>query len=94
MRGPEGEAVPRPTVLLYTRDGCHLCEAAREELLALRGDLPPFELREVYIEGDESLHAAYLERIPVVEVDGELVSELWLDADALKQTLLAARRIP
>jgi Glutaredoxin-like domain (DUF836) len=94
MPGPESEAVPRPTVLLYTRDGCHLCEAVREELLALRGDLPRFELREVDIEGDESLHAAYLERIPVVEVDGELVSELWLDAEALKRTLLARGGYP
>jgi hypothetical protein len=83
----------RPTVLLYTRDGCHLCDAARAELLAQRGDLPPFELREVDIEGDESLHAAYLERIPVIEVDGEVVSELWLDAQALGRAL-ASRRIP
>jgi hypothetical protein len=91
MPGPEPGP---PAVLLYTRQGCHLCDAAREELLALRGELPPFELREVDIEADEALHAAYLERIPVIEVDEEVVSELWLDAKALKRTLLAARRIP
>ena len=39
-------------------------------------ELPPFELREIDIESDDELHARYLERIPVVEVDGEVVAEL------------------
>jgi hypothetical protein len=93
MPGPDRRSSP-PTVLLYTRDGCHLCDVARDELLALRGQLPPFDLREVDIEEDEAGHAAYLERIPVIEVDGDVVSELWLDAARLKRALLAARRIP
>jgi hypothetical protein len=84
----------RPAVVLYTREGCHLCDAAREELLALRKQLSPFELREIDIAGDDALHTAYLERIPVVEVDGELVSELWLDREALERALAAPRRIP
>jgi Glutaredoxin-like domain (DUF836) len=84
----------RSAVVLYTGEGCHLCDAAREELLALRPQLPPFELREVDIAGDDALHAAYLERIPVIEVDGELVSELWLDREALELALVAPRRIP
>jgi Glutaredoxin-like domain (DUF836) len=41
------------------------------------------ELREVDIESDEGLLRSYLERIPVVAVDGEIVSELTLDRDAL-----------
>ena len=95
MPGPRGNGVAaRPTVLLYTRDGCHLCDVARDELLALRGELPAFELQEVDIESDEALHAAYLERIPVIEVDGEFVSDLWLDPKALKRALLDSRRIP
>ena len=66
-------------VTLYTRPGCHLCDEAREALLALRSELPPFELCEVDIETDPTLHARYLERIPVVEVGGEEVSELAFD---------------
>ena len=38
------------------------------------------ELREVDIDSDERLLAAMLERIPVVEIDGEVVSELEFDA--------------
>jgi hypothetical protein len=47
----------------------------------------PFELEEVNIESDEELHARFLERIPVVELDGEIVSELWLDVDGLRARL-------
>jgi len=47
----------------------------------------PFELEEVNIESDEELHARFLERIPVVELDGVIVSELWLDVDGLRARL-------
>jgi glutaredoxin len=65
-------------VVLYGRDGCHLCDEARAEIEAIRADRD-FEVREVDIERDDALHARYLERIPVVEVDGEVVSELAFD---------------
>ena len=74
-------------VVLYTRPGCHLCEEARDALLALRARGPRFQLREVDIEGDAHLHSAYMERIPVVEVGGEVVSELTLDARAVRARL-------
>jgi hypothetical protein len=44
-------------------------------------------LQEVDIEGDDALFAKYLERIPVIEVDGEIVSELELDRDELVSAL-------
>ena len=74
-------------VVLYSRPGCHLCDEARDALAALRDEGPAFELREVDIEGDERLLAAYMERIPVVEVGGEIVSELALDARAVRSRL-------
>jgi glutaredoxin len=77
----------RASVVLYSRPGCHLCDEAREAILALlrgRGDV---DLREVDVDGDERLLAAYLERIPVVEVDGEVVSELVLDRERLAAML-------
>ena len=75
------------TVTLYTRDGCHLCDEAREALLALRGDGLDVELREVDIESDDDLHARLLERIPVVEVGGEVVCELGIDEPALRRAI-------
>ena len=74
-------------VILYTRPGCHLCDEARDALAAMRDEGPRFELREVDIEGDERLLAAYMERIPVVEVAGEVVSELTLDGHAVRSRL-------
>jgi glutaredoxin len=74
-------------VVLYTRPGCHLCDDAREALLRLRAEGPGFQLREVNIERDERLHVAYLERIPVVEVGGEVVSELALNPRAVRSRL-------
>ena len=74
-------------VTLYSRPGCHLCDEARYAITSRRGELPDFELEEVNIEGDPRLHARYLERIPVVEVEGEVVSELHLDLARLRSRL-------
>jgi hypothetical protein len=74
-------------VTLYGRPECHLCDEAREAILALRAEGRRFELREVNIESDDRLHRLYLERIPVVLVDGEEVSELALDVAALRSRL-------
>ena len=71
-------------LVLYSRPGCHLCDQARERILALRREGLEFELREVDIDTDEELLRRYLERIPVVAVDGEVVSELILDEAALR----------
>jgi Glutaredoxin-like domain (DUF836) len=79
-------------ITLFTRPGCHLCDEAREAILALREELPPFELDEVNIEQDDGLLTRYLERIPVVAVDGEVVSELELKLDLLYASLDTVRR--
>jgi hypothetical protein len=70
-------------VTLYGREDCHLCEQAREAILSLRSSGLDFRLQEVDIESDPGLRAEYLERIPVIEVDGETVSELSPDVSAL-----------
>lgn len=72
---------------LYARPDCHLCDEARAGLERLLADGAPFELEEIDIESDDQLLKAYLERIPVIEFDGEVVSELWLDADGLRARL-------
>jgi hypothetical protein len=82
---------PQKTVVLYSRPGCHLCDVARSEILALRRQGLRFELREVDIESDDELLSRYLERIPVVAVDGETVSELISDQGALRARLDTVR---
>jgi hypothetical protein len=74
-------------VIVYSRPGCHLCELALEAIVALQATGYRFRLREVDIESDEGLLRVYLERIPVVEVDGQVVSELLLDQVGLRARL-------
>jgi hypothetical protein len=74
-------------LVLYARPDCHLCDEARAGLASLRADGVDFELEEVDIDSDEELLRRYLERIPVIEVDGEIVSELFLDTDGLRARL-------
>ena len=74
------------TVTLYTRPGCHLCEDARAALLRVQGRTP-FTLAEVDIETDDALHKAYLERIPVIHLDGEHLFDFFVDEAALTARL-------
>jgi glutaredoxin len=74
-------------LVLYGRPDCHLCDEARAGLESLRADGVSFDLEEVDIDSDQELLRRYLERIPVVEVDGEIVSELILDPEALRKSL-------
>ncbi len=75
------------TVTLYTRPGCHLCDDARAALERLRAEAP-FALQEIDIETDDALHARYLERIPVVALDGEELFDYFVDEEALRRRIL------
>jgi c-di-GMP-related signal transduction protein len=70
-------------VVVYSRPGCHLCDEALEQIVALHEQGYRFNLHEVDIESNDLLLRRHLERIPVVEVDGVEVSELILDRAAL-----------
>jgi glutaredoxin len=74
-------------ITVYSRPDCHLCEEAIEALVALHERGYRFELHEVDIESEELLFKRMLEKIPVVEVDGQVVSELILDRAAVEARL-------
>jgi glutathione S-transferase len=74
-------------LVLYGRPDCHLCDEARAGLEELLAEGLSFQLEEVNIESDDSLHSRFLERIPVIEIDGEIVSELGLDNAAIRSQL-------
>jgi len=73
-------------VVLFGREGCCLCDDARVVLERVRARRP-FELRECDIEGDDRLLHAYLERIPVVTIDGVEQFELFVDEAELEHRL-------
>ena len=76
-----------PDVVVYSRSGCHLCEEAFARIVALHEEGFRFNLHEVDIESNELLLRRYLEKIPVIEVDGIVVSELLLDEAGLRARL-------
>ena len=78
------------TVTLYGREGCHLCDDARAALQDIR-TRHPFALEEVDITTDDELHARYLERIPVIALDGRELFDFFVDEPALVEALSFAR---
>ena len=50
---------------------------------ARAGRAASFALDEVDIEADDALHARYLERIPVIALDGEELFDYFVDEEAL-----------
>ena len=74
------------TVTLYGRPGCCLCDEARDRLERLRASRR-FELQEVDITADDALHRRFLERIPVVALDGEEIYDFEVDVADLAHRL-------
>ncbi|MDQ6810757.1 MAG: glutaredoxin family protein [Actinomycetota bacterium] len=78
------------TLTVYSKPDCHLCEEAIKALRRLQAELE-FDLQERDISADDALHRAYFERIPVIALDGEELSEYFLD-EALVRERLESRR--
>jgi glutaredoxin len=78
-------------ITVYGRPGCHLCDDAVAVLERIRRE-QPFELRTVNIEDDDDLMRAYLERIPVVALDGAEVYDYEIDAADLRARLARVGR--
>jgi hypothetical protein len=73
-------------VVLYGREGCCLCDDAREIVLRVR-EHRAFDFEERDIDSDDALLRAYLERIPVVTIDGVEAFELFVDESELARRL-------
>ena len=68
------DAASLPDLILYTRDGCHLCDDARETLGALLGERAEHGPVPRLVERDVATNAewerAFSSNIPVVEFGG------------------------
>ena len=70
------------SVVLYGRPGCHLCDDARAML-----ERVGVAYDERNIEADDELFRRYLERIPVVSLNGEELFDYHVDEQALGRRL-------
>jgi glutaredoxin len=78
------------TVTLVTRPGCHLCDAARDVVTSVVREMPDARLVERSIADDPELYDRFVEEIPVVLIN-DRVHNIWrVDADRLRNALLAA----
>jgi glutaredoxin len=80
-----------PTVTLYTRAGCHLCEEAERVLLAEQA-ATPFRLERVDVDRDPELQRRYRVRVPVVALDGAELFQYEVPAAQLRASLRRIRR--
>lgn len=70
------------TLILVTRQGCHLCDQALELLRSL-GQEPLL----ADVDADDRLHDLYDWRVPVVLLDGRVVAEGKVSAEQLESAL-------
>lgn len=85
-----------PVLTVYRRDGCHLCDDARQilqdllEERARRGEPIP-RIRELNIDADPVLHDRYYARIPVFAVGTD---EIELVTSSLQARRFLERTLP
>ena len=76
-------------VTLYSRAGCHLCEAAREVVARVCDDLGE-SFVEVDVDADPDLADRFGDEVPVTFVDGRQHDYWRVDADRLRAALTSA----
>jgi len=81
-----------PTLTVFSRRGCHLCELLIEELQPLVRGVLSIAIQDVDSRAD--WRRRYGDRIPVVEFDGEPVCEAHLDRAAIARVLQKLQREP
>ena len=79
-----------PRVTLYSRPGCHLCDAAREVVARVCADLGE-EYAEISIDDDPGLVDRFGEEIPVTFVDGRQHDFWRVDENRLRTALTTPR---
>jgi glutaredoxin len=86
--------VSTAAITLIGKPGCHLCDAARETICAVVGQLeseasaPAITVEELSIFDDAALLDRYADEIPVVLINGR-VHNIWrVDPERLRAALL------
>lgn len=75
------------TINFYTKTNCPLCEKGKAVVQELAKEFP-LEIHEFDIYEDDALLELYQVMIPVVEIDGEVVSFGMIDKNEVRKRLL------
>lgn len=83
-------APTRPTLVLYSRRECHLCDLAKDAIENLRRRLA-FDVEVRDVDEDADWFAAYGDEVPVGFVGERKVFKYRVDGDKLERALLSDR---
>jgi glutaredoxin len=79
-------AAPRPTVIIYSRPGCHLCDVAKKIIDACRPERE-FDVVVHDISLDAELTARYGNDVPVICVNGREIARHFVRKDEFLRAL-------
>src|ERR1700730_19414226 len=91
MTDPQTKPAPRargtlPEVTIYTRTGCHLCEEAKIAIAPLLREFGA-EIREIDIQGDETLTLRFGCDIPVIYIGRKKAAKHRVNLEPLRGQL-------
>lgn len=69
-------------LVVYTRDGCHLCDALLDELTQFCSK-NPYTFSIIEISGDDLLEQHYGTKVPVVTYQDDILCHYFLDTDLI-----------
>lgn len=81
-------------LILYTRQGCHLCDRLDQMLtpyLVLLWEGNDVELIKRDIDDQDDWHEAYSQRVPVLEHEGKVILEGRPEAEVVAKAMRALR---
>lgn len=76
-----------PRLTLIAREGCHLCDDAREVVSEVLAQYPSVTLTELSVDDDPALLAEYSDKVPVLLVNGERHSMWRVKPERLRKSL-------
>ncbi len=79
-----------PSVTIYSRNGCHLCEVIYRMARRIQTDLA-FQLRYVDVEAEADLAHRFGEQVPVVLIDGREIFFGRITESQLRRAIEKAR---
>ena len=73
-------------VIVYYREGCHLCEQVVASLSQLQQELG-YEIKQIDVDDDPELYKKYNVDVPVVSYQDEVIFYHFFDETALREAL-------
>ena len=78
-------------VVIYSRVNCHLCQEAEKSLREVMEEIP-FELKVIYIDGNQELERLYGEEVPVTFINGTKHDYFRVEKKRFSEAILRQRQ--